>query len=74
MAGMAGLFFLYAASVRVAPAYGVAVLMLLWLALLALACRWWSRRPRWVPLVPVVALVVFFAVVWFGGAHLGWKA
>lgn len=73
MVGMAGMFFPYAASGRVAPAGGVAVLMLIWLVLLVVACRWWTRRPRLVPFVPVVALVVLFAVAWYGGAHLGWK-
>jgi hypothetical protein len=71
---MAALFFPYAASGLVAPAYGVVLLMAIWLVLLVVAFRWWTRRPALVPVVPVVALVLLFAVVWVGGAFLGWSA
>jgi hypothetical protein len=74
MAGMAATFFPYAASGLVAPPYGVVVLMVIWAALLVVACRWWSRHPRLVPVVPVVAIAVLFAAVWFGGAVLDWSA
>jgi hypothetical protein len=74
MVGMAATFFPYAASGLVAPVYGVAALMAIWVAFLVIACRWWTRHPRLVPVVPLVAVAVLFAAVWFGGAFLGWSA
>jgi len=74
MAGMACAFFLYAASGLVAPAWGVAVLLAIWFALLVLAIRWWTPHPLRLLALPVVALVVWFALVTAGGAWLGWTA
>ena len=74
MALMACSFFLYAASGLVAPAWGVGVLLLVWAALLALACAWWTRHPTWVPAVAVGSIALWFAVVTAGGAWLGWTA
>lgn len=74
MCGMAAAFFPYAASGLVAPWYGVVVLMVLWFALLVLAFSWWTRRPTLTLVVPVLAFVLLFAVVSFGGAFLGWTA
>lgn len=71
--GMAAVFFPYAASGMVAPAYGVVVLLLIWGALFALACSWWTRHPKGSALVPLVAMGILFAVVWFGAAFLGWR-
>ena len=39
------------------------VLPLVWLVLLVVALRWFTRRPVAVVAVPVVATVVWFAVV-----------
>jgi hypothetical protein len=74
MVGMAATFFPYAASGLVAPPYGVVVLMVVWVVFLVVACRWWTRHPRLVPVVPLVAIAVLFAAVWFGGAFLDWSA
>jgi hypothetical protein len=74
MAGMACTFFLYAASGLVAPGWGVAVLMAIWLALLVLAIRWWTPHPLRLLTLPVVALAIWFALVTAGGAWLGWTA
>ncbi len=74
MAGMAVTLFVYAASGLVVPGWAVAVLSAVWALLLVVACRWWTRHPRWVPLVPVAALAVWFAGVSAGGAWLGWTA
>ncbi|UMG92798.1 hypothetical protein [Nocardioides sp. TF02-7] len=38
-------FFLYAASGVVAPWWGTVLMVLVWLALFALGCSWWSRHP-----------------------------
>ena len=74
MIGMAGTFFLYAVSGLVAPWWGVVLLLLVWLALFVLATRWWTPHPRRVAVLPVVALVVWFAVLNAGAAWLGWTA
>jgi hypothetical protein len=64
----------YAASGLVAPAWAVAGLLLLWLALLAVAVRLLRRRPALVPVVPLAAVLLWLAVVSAGGAWLGWTA
>jgi hypothetical protein len=63
MAGMACAFFLYAASVLFAPWWSVLVLLLIWVALLVVACAWWSLHPRWVPGVAIVALLLWAGFV-----------
>lgn len=74
MAGMAGVFFVYAASGLVVPVWALTGLLFVWLVLFATACRWWTPHPKRLLVLPVVALVVLFAVVAAGGAWLGWSA
>lgn len=74
MAGMAAVLFLYAASGLLAPAWAVVVLVAVWLAAFVVACRWWTRRPRWVPWLPVALTALWFAAMNAGGAWLGWTA
>lgn len=74
MAGMACVFFLYAASGLLAPWWAVALLLLVWAALLFVATAWWSLHPTWVPAIPVVAAVLWFVVMIAGGAWWGWSA
>jgi prepilin signal peptidase PulO-like enzyme (type II secretory pathway) len=74
MAGMAAVFFLYGASGLVVPTWALTGLIFVWLLLFVTACRWWTPHPRRVLLLPVVALVVLFAVVAAGAAWLGWSA
>ena len=74
MTGMAGTFFLYAASGLLAPWYGVVGLLLVWLVLFVTACRWWTPRPRLTLLLPLVAVVVWFGVLVLGEALLNWTA
>ena len=67
----------FAASGLVAPLWGVVVLFVWWAVMLGVAVRLvraQPRRPLLVPLVPVVALVGWFAFMSFGGAVLGWTA
>ncbi len=66
--------FPYASSGLVAPPEGVLLLWALWVALLVVALRWRTRRPLWVPVIPVVGLGLWFAVISLGGALLGWTA
>jgi hypothetical protein len=39
------------------------VMPLLWLAVFVLACRWFTRRPRAVMVLPVVAALLWFALL-----------
>ena len=74
MAGMACAFFLYAASGLVAPYWGLALLMFIWLVLFVQGCRWWSSHPVRLLLLPLVAFVAWFGIITAGGAWLGWTA
>ncbi len=39
------------------------VMPLLWLAIFVLACRWFTRRPRAVVVLPVVAALLWFVLL-----------
>jgi hypothetical protein len=67
-------FFLYGASGLIVPIWALTLLLFVWLVLFVTACRWWTPHPRRVLLLPVVAVVVLFAVVAAGAAWLGWSA
>lgn len=64
---------LYLASGLVAPPYGVAILWLLWAVLLAGAIRLLRERPQWTPLVPVLAVALWFLVMFLGDILLNWQ-
>lgn len=74
--GIAGLFcvlWLYGASkLAGAPTSALVLLLLLWVAQFALACRWFGRRPYAVLVMPVVALALWLGVLLAGHAWLGW--
>ena len=74
MAGMACAFFLYAASGLLAPWWGVVLLLLVWLALFVVACRWWTPHPGRLPFVALFSVVFWFLAVNAGGLWLGWSA
>jgi hypothetical protein len=74
MMGMAGCFFLYAVSGLLAPWYGVVFLLAIWLVLFVVACRWWTPHPKLTLVLPVVAVVIWFAVLILGEALLDWTA
>ena len=74
MMGMAGTFFLYAASGLVAPWYGVVLLLLFWVVLFVVACSWWTPHPKRMIWLPLVAVVVWFAVLTGGAALFDWTA
>lgn len=73
MAGLVSVLFLYGAGGLLAPWWVVVLLIAVWLVLFVLACRWWTPRPRVVALLPVVATVLWFAVMVAGGVWLDWS-
>lgn len=71
---MAASFFLYGASVLVAPWWAVVVLMVAWVAQLVLCLSWFERRPTWLPVVGAASIVLWFLALVGGAAFLGWSA
>ena len=74
VAGMVAVFFLYAASGLVAPYWAVGVLLVVWLVLMVVTCRWFMPYPKRTLVMPVVALAVWIGAVTAGGAFLDWSA
>jgi len=74
MAGMAAAFFLYGASGLIVPVWALTGLIFAWLVLFVTGCRWRTPHPKRVLVLPVVAVVLLFAVVAAGAAWLGWEA
>lgn len=65
----------YASSGLVTPAWAFGLLLIVWLALLAVAVRLLrTRRPLYVLLLPVVAWLIWIGVLTAGGHWLGWTA
>lgn len=58
----------------VAPTYGVVFLWLLWGALLVATVHIGGRRPLLALAVPVVALGMWFLVLFLGDQLFGWTA
>lgn len=71
---MAASFFLFATSGTIAPWYGVAVLLLIWLFLLSLCVVWWTPFPDRLPVVGVISIVIYFFAMFGGAFLLGWTA
>lgn len=74
MAALVLVGFYYLASGLVAPLWAVVALMAFWVALVVLAVVWFRRHPWRVPLLPVVAVVVWFVLITLGERLLGWAA
>ena len=47
-------------------------MLLVWLVLLVQACRWWTARPTWVPVVAGFAIALWFVVYLGGGVLFRW--
>lgn len=65
MAGLAAVLFLDLTAITFVPWWAVAALVVLWLALLVQACRWFVRRPRGVVALAAVGLAAWLAA-WVG--------
>jgi hypothetical protein len=73
LAGHLATLIFYASSGLLTPAWAYALLMIVWLVLLAVAIRLLYRRePVWVLVVPVVAGLIWFAALTAGEKWLGW--
>ena len=74
VAGMVAMFFPYAASGLVAPYWAVGVLLVLWLAMFVVTCRWFMPHPKRTLVMPVVAFAVWIGLISAGGVFLDWTA
>ena len=68
-----GAGYFYLASGLVVPGYALIPLWVWWIVLAVVLVRLALRGSWWTPVVPVVAAVTWFAVVYGGEALLGWK-
>ena len=66
--------YFYLVSGLVVPGYALIPLWLWWIVLALVLFRWAFRGSWWTPVIPVVAAVTWFVVVFGGGALLGWQA
>ena len=68
--GLAVAAFLYGYSAIAFPSFVRSVVLpLAWLGLFVLGCRWFVRRPVAVVVLPVAAIVLWFAVILALGAR-----
>jgi hypothetical protein len=65
--GLGGMFvalFLYAYAAIALPSWlHTLVMPVVWLLLFALSCAWFTRRPKADAVLPVIAIVLWFAVM-----------
>jgi hypothetical protein len=74
MAGMVVALWFYGFVGLVAPWWVVPPMLVLWLLLMVVAVRNFTRRPLVVLATPLVAMALWFGVVSAGGAWWGWTA
>jgi hypothetical protein len=75
LAGLVGALFLYTVgSGLLAPLWATAVLLVLWLVMFVLACRWFMPHPRRTAWLAVLAFVLWMASISAGGVFLDWTA
>jgi hypothetical protein len=72
--GVVAAFFPYAASGLVAPYWAVGVLLVIWLVMFVVTCRWFMPHPRRTVVMAVVAFVFWYAAVTAGAFFLDWSA
>jgi len=72
--GLAALAPFFFASGLMAPGWAVALLVAAWVALVVVAGVWFRRRPWWLVLLPVGAVLLWFGAMSAGEAWLGWTA
>jgi hypothetical protein len=68
--GMAVVAFLYGYTAIAFPSWLHSLVMpVLWLVLFVVSCSWFTRRPRAVVLLPVVATALWFVLLLASGAQ-----
>ncbi|HEY7271763.1 MAG TPA: hypothetical protein VH502_03440 [Actinoplanes sp.] len=73
LAALLATLIFYAASGLLAPAWAVAVLLVIWLVLLIVAIQLLrSRRPLYVLPIPVASWLIWFGALSAGENWLGW--
>ena len=72
MGALACLLFLYAASLTYTPWWIVVPLLVVWLVLFVLGCRWFLPHPRRVVWTAVAGAIVWFVVTVLGAIVFGW--
>ena len=73
-AGMLVALWFYGFVGLVAPWWAVPLMILLWVVLSVIARQNAATRPGVTLVMPVVALALWFAIVFAGGAWFGWTA
>lgn len=66
-------FFLYAASGLVAPWWGVAIMIAVWLVLFALCCASWSKNPKRMVWIGGLSFPLWFVLLVGGAVAFGWQ-
>jgi hypothetical protein len=74
MAAMAVIGVFYVSAGLVAPLWAVILLVIIWVVLVAIGVAWFRRRPFHLLLLPVIAVLIWFAVITLGERLLGWTA
>jgi hypothetical protein len=74
MLGLLVLAPFFLASGLMAPLWAVVGLVGVWLALFVVGCVWFRRRPAWLVLLPLLAVLVWWGAMTAGEAWLGWTA
>jgi len=74
VAAMVAMFFPYAASGLVAPYWAVGVLLVVWLVLMVVTCRWFMPHPRRTLVMAPLALAIWIGAISLGGLLLDWSA
>ena len=72
MAGLAILLFMDLSAGSVLPAWGVVLLVVVWVGLFVQACRWFVPFPVRVFWLPVGGIAFWFAFLLGGEALWGW--
>jgi hypothetical protein len=73
MAGMACVLFLDFGTAGIAPWWVTLLFVLLWLVLLVVGASLFVPHPRWVPVLPVIAFLVWLPTILIGTGQLGWR-
>ena len=74
MLGLVAIAPFFLAAGLSAPYWAVLFLIAVWVSLFVVGCVWFRRRPWWLLLLPVGAVLIWFGTMFAGEAWLGWTA